>query len=140
MKQKIRIDKEVIKAIIDHAKEEMPFEACGYLAAKNGIITKHYALTNMDQTHDHFTMDAKEQFAAVKNMRANELKLAAVYHSHPETPARPSQEDIRLAYDPEISYVIISLAHEKPNVKSFKITQGNVIHEEIEHVEPSTIS
>ena len=76
---------------------------------------------NLDHRHDHFTMDAREQFDAVKNMRVNKLKLAAVYHSHPETPARPSQEDIRLAFDPEISYVIVSLACKKPAVKSFKI-------------------
>ena len=67
-------------------------------------------------------------------MHAEDLKLAAVYHSHPETPARPSQEDIRLAFDPQISYVIVSLAQPDPSIKSFKIREGNVQHEEIEPV------
>jgi proteasome lid subunit RPN8/RPN11 len=132
MKQKLRIDKKVLEAIIDHASRELPLEACGYLAEKDGLVTKHYELKNMDHRDDHFTMDAKEQFAAVKNMRDNNLRLAAVYHSHPETPARPSEEDIRLAFDPEISYVIVSLACKKPAVKSFKIKKGNVLPEEIE--------
>ena len=79
-------------------------------------------------------MDPGEQFAAIKDMRSRNLKLAAVYHSHPETPARPSQEDIRLAFDPLISYVIVSLAQPDPNVKSFKIREGNVKHEEIKPV------
>lgn len=134
MKQKLRINRKVLEALIDHASRELPVEVCGYLAEKDGLVTKHYELRNLDHRHDHFTMDAKEQFAAVKNMRENKLKLAAVYHSHPETPARPSQEDIRLAFDPEISYVIVSLACNKPAVKSFKINKGKVIPEEIEPV------
>jgi len=112
----------------------MPFEACGYLAAKNGTIIKHYELTNLDKADDHFSMDPKEQFAAVKDMHAEDLKLAAVYHSHPETPARPSREDIRLAFDPQISYVIVSLAQPDPTIKSFKICEGKVKNEEIEPV------
>jgi hypothetical protein len=50
------------------------------------------------------------------------------------SPARPSQEDIRLAYDPYISYVIISLADGGEDVKSFKIKDGQVIPENIEIV------
>ena len=134
MKQKLPINQQVIEAIINHAKREMPCEACGYLAAKDGVIIKHYELTNLDKSNEHFSMDPGEQFAAIKDMRSRNLKLAAVYHSHPETPARPSQEDIRLAFDPLISYVIVSLAQPDPNVKSFKIREGNVKHEEIKPV------
>ncbi|PIU47526.1 MAG: hypothetical protein COS94_06795, partial [Candidatus Hydrogenedentes bacterium CG07_land_8_20_14_0_80_42_17] len=55
-----------------------------------------------------------------------------VYHSHPATPARPSQEDIKLAFDPSISYVIISLAEKDPVAKSFLIKDGKVDIEPIE--------
>ncbi len=134
MKQKIRINKQVIEAIIDHAKRELPCEACGYLAAQNGAVTRHYELTNLDKASDHFFMDPEEQFAAMRDMRSKDLTLAAVYHSHPETPARPSQEDIRLAFDQHLSYVIVSLAQEDPSVKSFKICKENVTNEEIELV------
>jgi proteasome lid subunit RPN8/RPN11 len=60
------------------------------------------------------------------------LEILANYHSHPETPARPSQEDIRLAFDPNISYVIVSLAAEIPDIKSFRIKGGEVEREEIQ--------
>lgn len=131
----MKITASVVRALVEHAEREIPLEACGYLAQKNGIVTDHYELTNLDARPDHFTMDHKEQFIAVKDMREKGLKLAAVYHSHPDTPARPSDEDIRLAYDPEISYVIISLANSKyPDVKSFKIQKKKVSSEEIEVV------
>ncbi len=122
---------EVIDAIIAQARDELPFEACGYLSADGEVITRHYPLKNIDQAADHFNMDPAEQFQAVKEMRRAGLKLKGVYHSHPETPARPSDEDIRLAFDPEISYVIISLAGPDPVVKSFIIRDGEVTPEEI---------
>jgi len=46
---------------------------------------------------------------AMTNMRDNRLELLAIYHSHPRTEAYPSATDIRLAYYPDSSYLIISL-------------------------------
>jgi proteasome lid subunit RPN8/RPN11 len=50
---------------------------------KDNLVCKHYELNNMDQSEVHFSMDPKEQFAAVKDMRDQGLKLSGVYHSHP---------------------------------------------------------
>lgn len=127
----MKTNQEIIDSLVDHAKRELPYEACGYLAAKDGLVSHYYELTNTDKAADHFTMDPKEQFAAIRDMRDKGFTMAGVYHSHPETPARPSEEDIRLAYDPEISYVIVSLAEPESSVKSFKIRAGKVTPEEI---------
>ena len=131
----LRINRSVLLAITAHAKKELPNEACGYLASENNIVTSHYELTNIDKAVDHFRMDPKEQFAAVKDMRRRGQVMRAVYHSHPETPARPSVEDIKLAYDPDISFVIISLAADEPQIKSFLIVKGEVSEEPIEIIE-----
>ena len=80
-------------------------------------------------------MDPKEQFAAIKDMRGLGLKLRGVYHSHPATSARPSAEDIRLAHDPDIMYVIVSLADKNPAVSAFSIHKGEVTPEHIEVLE-----
>jgi len=134
-KSRITINQQVIEAIIAHSRLELPNESCGYLAGDDGIMVKHYEMTNLDKASDHFSMDPKEQFAAIKDIRRRGLKLVGVYHSHPETPARPSEEDIRLAYDPEISYVIVSMAESEPDVKSFRIKGGAVLAEKIEIVD-----
>ncbi|VAX36251.1 Mov34/MPN/PAD-1 [hydrothermal vent metagenome] len=131
----MKIKKEIRESIIAHAQKGMPIEMCGYLAGQDGVITKHYELTNIDNSPEHFSFDPKEQFVTIKDARTNGLKVYAVYHSHPETPARPSEEDIKLAYDPTISYVIVSLAADEPDVKSFKIKDSAVAPEEIEIVE-----
>ncbi|MDR2400089.1 MAG: Mov34/MPN/PAD-1 family protein, partial [Deferribacteraceae bacterium] len=60
------------------------------------------------------------------------IKLTACYHSHPETPARPSEEDLKKLTDPKLSYIIVSLAGGKVALKSFKIKGGAATAEEIE--------
>ena len=75
-------------------------------------------------------MDAKEQLAAVKDMRANGLVPLGNWHSHPESPSRPSDEDKRLAYDSKASYMILSLMNiDEPVLNSFHI-EGNVSNKE----------
>jgi [CysO sulfur-carrier protein]-S-L-cysteine hydrolase len=127
----ISIPREVLNQIIAHAKADLPNEACGYLAGNDGQITASYALTNVDHSPEHFSFDPAEQFNTVKDARKKGLQIIANYHSHPETPSRPSQEDIRLAFDPDISYFIISLAEAIPVVKSFRIVNGTVTNEEL---------
>ncbi len=133
----LKIEESVLNAIIDHALEETPVEACGYLAAGNGIVRRHYRLANLDRAGDHFSMEPREQFETIRRMREDGLGPVAVYHSHPETPARPSVEDIRLAHDPGMSYVIVSLAAREPVVKSFRIVEAKVTPEEIFVVRPA---
>ena len=118
---KLKVTKEVFDALVAQGKRELPFEACGYLAEKDGVVVKHYELTNLDKSHEHFTMEPKEQFAAIKAIRDDGLTVAAVYHTHPETPSRPSEEDIKLAFDPNTRYSILSLASETPVLNSFFI-------------------
>ncbi len=131
----IKITEEVIRNIIAHAQADAPVEACGYLGARDDLAIECLHLTNVDDSPEHFNLDPAEQFAAARSFRKRGLQLRAVYHSHPASPARPSQEDIRLAFDPSLSYVIVSLAESSPVVKSFSIQNGSVTPEPIEIVQ-----
>lgn len=96
-------------------------------------MEKIYLLTNVDESREHFSMDPKEQFAAIKDIRANGWELLGNFHSHPESPSRPSEEDKRLAYDSSVSYLILSLMEETPVLKSFRIDEEkNVTIEPLE--------
>ena len=129
----LKIPNEIYDSIIAHAQEGFPLEVCGILGGREGIVSAIYRMTNTDQSNEHFMMEPKEQFAVVKELRAKGLEMLAIYHSHPETPARPSAEDIRLALTPNVSYAIVSLVdREKPVLKSFRIEAGTVIPEEIQ--------
>lgn len=119
----IEIPQHIIDAIIKQAYNELPDEACGLLTGEGNSVRKQYALTNTDHSPEHFSFDPKEQFAVLKEARKDNLWIIANYHSHPATAARPSEEDIRLAYDPDITYIIVSLAEADPVIKAFSIRE-----------------
>ena len=133
----LKMKKEDYTKILEFCKEGLPNESCGLLGGtKEGdvkTIEKVYLLTNTDASNEHFSMDPKEQFAAVKDMRANGYQLLGNFDSHPESPSRPSEEDKRLAFDPKINYLILSLMDmENPVLNAFVIdAKKNVSKEEL---------
>lgn len=136
----ITIKKEDYDIILQHCKKEMPEEACGLLAGRkegnHSIIEKVYLLTNIDHSNEHFTMDPKEQLAAVKDARVNNWAMLGNFHSHPESPSRPSEEDKRLAYDSSAIYMILSLMEpNEPILRGFHVDkEKNVTVHELEIV------
>lgn len=132
----IKLTKSDFKKILAHAVKELPDEACGLIAGtvENGDkeIKKVYLLTNIDHSNEHFSLDPKEQLEAIKDMRKNGFVPLGNWHSHPESPSRPSEEDKRLAFDSKASYMILSLMdREKTVLNSFKITGDTAEKEEL---------
>jgi proteasome lid subunit RPN8/RPN11 len=133
---KLEIPTYIFRHMLERARTEAPIEACGILAGSDGKVEKLYEMTNADQRSDHFMMEPEEQFAAVKDIRSAGLELLAIYHSHPETPARPSVEDIRLALTPNVIYLIVALQGTSgPVVKGFQIEEGTITDVPLEIVE-----
>ena len=132
----IKLSKADYVTILAHARECVPEEACGLIAGviENGdkIIKKVYVLTNIDHSNEHFSLDPKEQLAAVKDMRANGYAPLGNWHSHPKSPSRPSDEDKRLACDSKASYMILSLMDDaNPVLNSFHIEGTDAAKEEL---------
>jgi len=129
------IKKSVYEEIVAHGRADAPIEACGYLAEKDGMIVDIVRMKNADASPEHFSFIPAEQFAAARKIRSAGLRLSAVYHSHPASPARPSDEDIRLLSDPNLGYVIVSMAGEPPVVKLFRIRSGQVSEDPLNVIE-----
>ena len=122
----IKLTKSDFEKILAHAVKELPDEACGLIAGKV------FLLTNIDHSNEHFSLDPKEQLEAIKDMRKNGFVPLGNWHSHPESPSRPSEEDKRLAFDSKASYMILSLMdRENPVLNSFKITGDTAEKEEL---------
>ncbi len=144
----IHITKEAWQSIVSQAQKDAPIESCGYALGvetpspdgegRGGalLITYNYPLTNIDHAAEHFSLDPKEQFAAIKYARQNNLKVIGNWHSHPASPSRPSEEDKRLAFDPKALYLILSLSPDvsglpyaadgEPVLNAFRIEKGEV--------------
>ncbi|MBQ7429319.1 MAG: M67 family metallopeptidase [Butyrivibrio sp.] len=136
----VKLSRADYEKMLDHARKELPNEACGLIAGiddENGVrvVKKVYLLTNIDHSNEHFSLDPKEQLQAVKDMRANGLRPLGNWHSHPESPSRPSEEDKRLAYDSSASYMILSLMDDdNPVLNSFHVEGGESSKEDLEIV------
>ena len=132
----IQIQKKIYDEMMAHAKKGFPNEACGILASKaNASVSAFYPMTNMDESPISYFMDPKEQLRIFKEMREKSLEMRGIFHSHVASSAYPSQKDVRLAFYPDVSYLIVSLSDQnKPVLNSFQIIEENVKEEEIEIV------
>ncbi|NLT06255.1 MAG: M67 family metallopeptidase [Solirubrobacterales bacterium] len=115
--------------LVAHAREDAPNECCGYLRLDDGVVGEVFRAENPRSSPYGYELDGRSLLAA------NELDDAghgvAIYHSHPRSPAEPSQTDINLATYPHWIYVIVSLDGDA-HVRAWRIADGRVDEEPIE--------
>lgn len=133
----IQISRKVWDEMIAHAKAGYPNEACGILGGKKADEATHfYAMNNMDLSAISYFMDPKEQLLVFKKMRNESVEMRGIFHSHVASEAYPSQKDVRLAFYPDVSYLIVSLSDmDNPALRSFKIVEEQVTEEDIQIIE-----
>ena len=124
------------KAIVSHAKDTYPHECCGLIGGSSDArATTIYRLRNVT-SHPQLAYEAapEDLFAAQRHMRESGETLLAIYHSHPRSAdPSPSETDVRLAYYPSATYLIIGLGGEQPVMKAFKISEQEQTWHQVEY-------
>ncbi len=115
--------------LVAHAREQAPNECCGYIRLVDGAVDEVFRAENLRRSPYGYELDAKSLLAA--NQLDDEGYGVAIYHSHPRSAAEPSQTDINLAQYPQWLYVIVSLAGEEPEVRAWRIAEGDVDEEAV---------
>ena len=132
----IQLQREQFVAIVDHARESAPAECCGLIGGlDDGAANTIYRLRNVAANLETAYEAAPEElFSAQRLMRERGEQLLAIYHSHPRsvTPS-PSETDIRLAYYPSATYLIIGLAGSEPVVNAFEISEREQRWQQVEY-------
>jgi proteasome lid subunit RPN8/RPN11 len=129
----IRIPQMIYQGMLDHAKRESPLECCGILSGKEKTVEKAFELRNTEESPVQYSMSPRDQLRVFEEMEKESMEMIAIYHSHPHTIPFPSETDVKLAFYPDISSVIISLKeHENPVIKAFQIGKEAIYLEEIE--------
>ena len=114
------------------ARRRQPNEACGLFGGRPGEIMSFYACANVDKSPSTYRIDPARILFVLRQMEAAGQSLVAIGHSHPASPAVPSQTDVREAHYPGCLYLIASLRAEPPAVRGYWIDQGRVVEEPLE--------
>jgi proteasome lid subunit RPN8/RPN11 len=115
----ITIAKERLVEIREHGVRDYPYECCGLLLgryeADGKIVTETYPISNAREEsakRNRFLIQPEELMRGERYARGRDLEVVGFYHSHPDSPARPSQYDLEHAW-PTYSYIIVSTSVEK---------------------------
>ncbi|HEX9697272.1 MAG TPA: M67 family metallopeptidase [Actinomycetota bacterium] len=115
-------------AVLAACRTEYPHEVCGLIGARDGVLVRVWPVRNVAEPQAGacgFLMDSRAQLRAMREMEDADLELGAIYHSHPNTPAVPSDGDVRLAAYPEAAHLIASLVDpDQPEVRAWRIADG----------------
>lgn len=123
----LEIPEDLLSRVIEHARREYPLESCGILAGKDGKIVKVYSLENTAKSPSSYLIAPEEQLKVFREVEEAGLELSAIYHSHPRSPAFPSQRDVDYAFYPASLILIISLMDPKaPQAGVFQIEDREI--------------
>jgi proteasome lid subunit RPN8/RPN11 len=122
----IQVPRRLTNQLLHLAQLSPDEEICGLVGSKNGLPATCYPIANVaEHPKQRFLLDAKQQIAAMAEMRDSGEELFAIYHSHPKSPAQPSVYDLEEAAYPDALYLIISLNIKGVlEMRGFKIKQN----------------
>lgn len=110
----ISISEQLLSEIREHGVRDYPYECCGLLLgrfeADAKVVKETYPISNAREEsakRNRFLIQPEELMHGERYARSKELEVIGFYHSHPDSPARPSQYDLEHAW-PTYSYIIVS--------------------------------
>ena len=110
----INISEQLLTEIREHGVRDYPYECCGLLlgrfTAEGKSVTETYAISNAREEsakRNRFLIEPAELMRGERYARERDLEVVGFYHSHPDSPAVPSQYDLEHAW-PTYSYIIVS--------------------------------
>jgi [CysO sulfur-carrier protein]-S-L-cysteine hydrolase len=128
----VRISRQLLDELIAHAQAEAPNECVGMIAARNGEAVAVHRATNAAASPLRYEIEGREQYRIQTAIEDAGLDLGAIYHSHTRSAPEPSQTDINLAFYPDALYVIVGLKGEEPDVRAWRIADGQVSEAQLE--------
>jgi [CysO sulfur-carrier protein]-S-L-cysteine hydrolase len=128
----LRISRQLLDDVIAHAREDAPNECCGMIASSDGEAVAVHRARNTAASPFRYEMDGMEQYRIQTEIEDAGHELGAIYHSHTRSAPEPSQTDINLAFYPEALYVIVGLKGREPDVRAWRIVDGQVSEASLE--------
>lgn len=118
----VSIPRDLLDAIIAHAREGKPEEICGILRGRGATAFEVIRARNVaGERIENYTVDPQTLLLQFAFEDAGD-DLMGIYHSHPVSVAYPSATDAWNANYPEVAYLICSLEHDDaPVVRAWRL-------------------
>ncbi|HEX6196021.1 MAG TPA: M67 family metallopeptidase [Jiangellaceae bacterium] len=130
----LKIRRELVDSIIEHARRDHPDEACGIVAGPVGSDRPErlVEMENAERSPTFYRFDSMEQLRVWREMDDRDEEPVVIYHSHTSTEAYPSRTDVSYAAEPNAHYLLVSTREElrEPEIRSFRIVDGEITEEE----------
>lgn len=132
----VRVRREILVKMQEEAAKTPAQECCGLLAGRDGVISEIFRARNAHANPaTGYEIAPRELFQLMREIRAQDLQLLGIYHSHPRGENRPSPTDIGQALYPDTLYVILSPLPGAPQpIRAFLICDGEATEMTIEIV------
>jgi proteasome lid subunit RPN8/RPN11 len=133
----LEIDQSLIDAVVAHARQDHPDEACGVIAGPAGSDRpeRFIAMVNAARSPTFYEFDSMDLLKLYREMDARDEEPVVVYHSHTATEAYPSRTDVSYASEPNAHYLLVSTREpDDEEIRSFRIVDGDVTEEEVKIV------
>jgi len=130
----LTIGRDVLDAIVAHARRDHPDEACGIVAGPTGSDRpeRFVPMLNAARSPTFYEFDSVDLLRLYRDLDARDEEPVVVYHSHTATEAYPSRTDVAYASEPGAHYLLVSTRDpEDDEVRSFRIVDGEVTEEEV---------
>ena len=114
--------------IVREARNAAPEECCGLLIGTEDRIDEARPARNAaEQPTTRFLIDPRDHFEAIRAARSRGLEVVGFYHSHPRSPAVPSETDrAEVTYGDYLS-LIVGLREREPDVRLYRFVDGNFL-------------
>lgn len=118
----------IVAQIMALAYDCYPDEACGLVAGVpgSGRLERFYACRNAAESARVYTIEPKDHLRAERDAEDNGWEIVGVVHSHTHTEPYPSPTDVAQAPDPSWHYLIVSLKRPMPELRSYRIVDGQI--------------
>lgn len=108
----LALPRSVAEALLAHARDELPNEACALLAGSLATrrVTSMYAARNSEASPLRYNVHPEDLVRITFAIDDAGEELVAIFHSHTRSPAVPSATDRRAAMYPDAFYLLATLA------------------------------
>jgi proteasome lid subunit RPN8/RPN11 len=130
----LTIGRDIMDAIVAHARRDHPDEACGIVAGPTGSDrpVRLVPMANAERSPTFYRFDSLEQLRVWREMDDRDEQPVVIYHSHTATEAYPSRTDIAYAAEPDAHYLLVSTRDDDElEIRSFRIVDQVVTEEEV---------